>query len=197
MMSFSISLSLQNTRRCLVSCYILVFGFTSIAASQEPPTWSIQSASAFSLLRVCAQGCLGLGPYSYLPALLDCPSPILNACVCRTDLASSASSLLTNCANQGCSSNPADVSSVVSLYSSYCLANGYIESVTPTGAATATKTMGYVTVTVTVKSSGEGPSYAKSMVSWHLIDFYLTMGALIIMPTVLIAGLRFCFRVKT
>jgi hypothetical protein len=123
--------SLQTTRRYLVSCYILIFGFASIAASQEPPTWSIQSVSVFGYLRVCAQGCLGLGPYSYLPAVLDCPSPILNACVCRTDLASSASSALTSCVNQGCSSNPADVSSVVSLYNSYCSVNGYTENVTP------------------------------------------------------------------
>jgi hypothetical protein len=136
MTSFSFSLvqpSLQTTRRYLVSCYILIFGFASIAASQELPTWSIQSVSVFGSLRVCAQACLGPGLWIYndLPAGLDCPSPILNACVCRTDLASSASSLLTSCANQGCSSNPADVSSVVSLYNSYCSANGYTENVTP------------------------------------------------------------------
>jgi hypothetical protein len=66
------------------------------------------------------------------------------------------------------------------------------------GGTTVTETVGSVTVTaagvtVTAHSSGGEPSYAKSMMSPHLTDFYLTMGVLVIIPTILIAGLRFRF----
>ena len=69
------------------------------------------------------------------------------------------------------------------------------------GVATVTQTVGSVTVTapgsgyvtVTAHSSGGEPSYARSMMSSHLTDFYLTMGVLMIIPTILIAGLRFRF----
>jgi hypothetical protein len=69
------------------------------------------------------------------------------------------------------------------------------------GVTIVTQTVGYVTVTapgsgyvtVTAHSSGGEPSIVRSMMSSHLTDFYLTMGALMIIPTILIEGLRFRF----
>ena len=69
------------------------------------------------------------------------------------------------------------------------------------GVTTVTQTIGSVTVTapslgyvtVTAYPSGGEPSIARCMMSSHLTDFYLTIGALIIILIIQIAGLRFRF----
>jgi CFEM domain len=109
-----------------MSCYVLILALASIGASQNP-TFSIRSVNEYQLLRQCAQSCLW---DDYLQDDLSCPDPPLNACMCRTDLGPSASSYLTQCVNSECASNSNDVFSAVSLYDSYCVANGYIPATT-------------------------------------------------------------------
>jgi hypothetical protein len=97
--------------------------FASAVASQNSP-YTLDSVPAYALQRVCVQNCVGTG-YLGLPANIGCPYTYLNACACRTDLQSSASSYLTQCVDQQCSSDPSDLSSAISLYDSYCVSNGY------------------------------------------------------------------------
>jgi hypothetical protein len=110
-------------------CIVLALASTVIC---QNPTYSIQSVNGYALLRACAQACLWNDLYN-LPDKLNCARPVLNACVCRTDLGPSASSFLTTCVNSECSSNSNDLVSAVSLYDSYCIANSYIPAMTTAG----------------------------------------------------------------
>ena len=75
---------------------------------------------------------------------------------------------------------------VAAVYLGVTTVTQTIESVTVTAPS-----LGYVTVTA--YPSGGEPSIARCMMSSHLTDFYLTIGALIIILIIQIAGLRFRF----
>jgi hypothetical protein len=96
--------------------------FASVVVSQNS-LFTIQSVPAYSLQRVCVQNCVFPGNGD-LALNIGCPYPVLNACVCRTDLQRSASIYLTQCVDQGCFSDPSDLSSAISLYDSYYVSNG-------------------------------------------------------------------------
>jgi hypothetical protein len=84
-------------------------------------SYSINSIVAYSSLRNCAQNCLFGGTQNGGPALpyaLGCPN--LNGCVCRADLAASASSFITSCVNTWCTGNSADINSAAAVYGQYC-----------------------------------------------------------------------------
>ena len=106
------------------SSIILVI-FASVVVSQQAQQYTIISVPAYEHQHACVQYCIGGEADENLPNALGCPSTYLNACVCRTDLQPSASSFLTACVNQGCSSDPSDLSSAISLYDSYCASNGF------------------------------------------------------------------------
>jgi hypothetical protein len=96
--------------------YLLVFLASLISADG---TFTITAFPAYTSQRVCAQGCF----YNYgfnLPNAIGCQSPYLDSCVCRTDLTSSGSSILSTCVNSACSSNSNDLSSAESIYLGYC-----------------------------------------------------------------------------
>lgn len=86
-------------------------------------TVSITQFPAFSTQRYCVQECIYSGRTNGAPPLprsLSCKLPYSDSCMCRTDLASSASSLLADCISSACSDSPPDVTSAQSLYSAYC-----------------------------------------------------------------------------
>jgi hypothetical protein len=77
-------------------------------------TVSITQFPAFSTQRYCVQECIYSGRTNGAPPLprsLSCKQPYSDSCMCRTDLASSASSLLADCINSACSDSPPDVTS--------------------------------------------------------------------------------------
>jgi hypothetical protein len=113
-------------------------------------TFTISSLAAYSSQRVCAQGCF-FGGFWNLPYALACQSPYLDSCACRTDLASSASSILSSCINNACSSNTNDIVSAESIYSSYCANTGAPATVaaTQTGSPVGANDKSSKTVTIT------------------------------------------------
>jgi hypothetical protein len=108
--------------------------FCRAQTSSSLPVVTIFSGSAYSQQRACVQTVLvNIGP------ALDCPSygGYLDSCWCRSDLLPIAFSYISSAALSYCSSNPPDLSSAVSLYSSYCSVEG---SIAPAPAST---TSGY------------------------------------------------------
>jgi len=134
---------------------LILLIFASFVASQNAQ-YTIESVPAYSLQRSCVQYCIGTGDGG-LPGNLGCPNPNqpLNACACRTDLQPSASSFLTSCVNQWCSSDPSDLSSAISIYDSYCASNGFAIVTAPasTTGATSFMTIPATTPTATATSS--------------------------------------------
>lgn len=92
----------------------------------------------FEAMRKCAKGCV-TAPFGSLPEKLDCSYPYQNECLCRVDLAGVASKYLTSCVLKGCTAGPADadVSSVMGIYNSYCLSNGFDVTAAPAVATSA------------------------------------------------------------
>jgi hypothetical protein len=148
--------SIQATTISLVSCCTLIlFCFASLVAAQNS-AYTIESVSAYSLQRTCVQNCLG-----GLPGQIGCPFSYvyLNQCACRTDLQPSASTFLTGCVNNGCSRDPSDLSSAISLYDSYCVSNGFALVTVPASTTAATSFATVATPgTAAATSTQTGPS---------------------------------------
>ena len=152
---------------------ILAFGLRAL--SDPVPDVSITTVSPYREQRFCAQNCLWGEDVHTLDVgrFLECPPPVANSCWCNDGLASSASSFLTSCVNQFCSSAPGDVSRAVSVY------NGYCRSIAPaTNEATPTidskAPTSTVSAFVTVLSSSTPTSGAASQApSESLQDFIL------------------------
>lgn len=91
-------------------------------------TVSIQSEDGYKVLRSCAQKCVAYFGLNDLQSKLGCGgNPFQNECLCRTDLASAANKHLSTCCDAACTVGPSngDITSAISVYDSYCLANGY------------------------------------------------------------------------
>jgi len=90
-------------------------------------------------LRECAQDCIWhRGNVDDLVASgLGCPSPWMNECMCRVDLATVASSFLTSCCSSRCTvgSPNGDITAAVGVYNSYCESNGFAVNPAATAAA--------------------------------------------------------------
>jgi hypothetical protein len=104
----------------LKSCIILLALVSFVSGDGSV---SIANSPEFSSQRICVQQCVwctALNCYD-LAYDLGCPdNPPFDSCFCRTDLTSSALSIISSCANRACSMHSVDVSNALSLYSSYC-----------------------------------------------------------------------------
>lgn len=88
----------------------------SISSLVSAGTFSLTDFPAFSVQRNCVRYCMSYQvPYS-----LSCKSPYSDNCVCRTDLASTASFIINDCVTSNCPDAPADVTSADQLYDNYC-----------------------------------------------------------------------------
>lgn len=98
---------------------ILLLALLSLAhANYDTSVVTITSLGSFSLQRQCAQICIG---NEFLFAYqLGCTSPALNGCFCRSDLGSSASTILSSCLAVLTCSDAADRSSAMGVYNEYC-----------------------------------------------------------------------------
>jgi len=92
----------------------------------------------FESMRNCAQICV-TAPFGSLPVTLGCNYPYQNECVCRVDLAGVASNYLSSCVPSQCTVGPADadMSSMMSIYNSYCKSNGFDVTAAPAVATSA------------------------------------------------------------
>jgi hypothetical protein len=127
---------------------MLLLLFVPYISADGPGTITIDSLPAYSSQRPCVQYCLYSGQPNGAGAVnwaFGCTNP--NSCVCRADLASSASSFLTTCVNICCQSATIDVNNAVSIFNAYC------------NAATASSTN---IATTTVGSSSSGSTTTSS-----------------------------------
>ncbi|KAK3994300.1 hypothetical protein QBC44DRAFT_392820 [Cladorrhinum sp. PSN332] len=88
---------------------------------------SVRDEKAFKAMRECARTCFVSNGSGDLIGQFGCRWPYQNDCLCRTDLAPAASKYLSTCCDAYCTVGPAtgDISTVISLYNSYCVSNGY------------------------------------------------------------------------
>lgn len=108
---------------------------------------SIASFTSYSVQRYCVRECLWEGRTDGgppLPGYLTCAQPYSDSCICRTDLAATASSFLSSCVNTYCSSNTVDISNAIGLYNGYCAGN--LAVVTSAGIVTIESSNAYSTV---------------------------------------------------
>lgn len=78
-------------------------------------------------MRECARDCLVWNGSIDLMGEFGCMWPYPNDCLCRTDLAPAASKHISTCCDTYCTAGPAsgDISIAISVYNSYCVANGF------------------------------------------------------------------------
>jgi hypothetical protein len=134
------------------------------AATQTQTLWS---QDIYSSQKPCAQQCflgnfagcgidqvaqaMGCG-YNYCGNAIGAT----NGCYCRTDLQSVAQSYVSQCVKTRCTigNSEIDISSAVSIYDSYCVANGFPVDVptTPTKGAQAATSGGMLAVSRRSKS---------------------------------------------
>jgi hypothetical protein len=117
---------LQQRLTAALAVILLQWASLSMAA-----VFTMSKEPAFEVIRVCAKACV-TAPFGSLPEKLDCSYPYQNECVCRVDLAGMASKYLTSCVSR-CTAGPVegDLSTMMSVYNSYCMANGFDVTAAP------------------------------------------------------------------
>jgi hypothetical protein len=154
----------------------MVFSIPHLILAQTTTTQStvsITSEAAWSSLRGCGQNCINnVGNY------VGCPNPLLNACYCRTDLASAVTPYLATCVYSSCTvgDRSPDESSVDSIYRSYCLKNGFTIPPPPTNVATTTD------ISTGTSGTSTGPYGTTSL------SFYVTQTGSAATKTVVLAS---------
>jgi hypothetical protein len=130
----------EETMRLLLGHHVLIRCFSVIslaismlsghvnAQSVSLPVVTIQSGVPFKEQRQCVQNIL-----NNLGSVLSCPSNggYLESCWCRADLVPLAYSYISSAVPPSCNSNPPDLTSAISLYSSYCNVQGSVAAFTP------------------------------------------------------------------
>ncbi|KAK4164075.1 hypothetical protein QBC43DRAFT_353770 [Cladorrhinum sp. PSN259] len=88
---------------------------------------SVASENPFKAMRECARDCFLWNGSGDLIGLFGCRYPYQNECLCRTDLAPAATKHLSTCCDARCTVGPAtgDIATAISVYNSYCVANGF------------------------------------------------------------------------
>jgi hypothetical protein len=77
-------------------------------------------SAEYETLDSCDQACL-YADNNGLPNVLGCDIPVLNACYCRPDQLQIATSAISSCVNQECTSVDAvDISTAIKVYVDYC-----------------------------------------------------------------------------
>lgn len=169
---------------CHCRVYIGIFLTLSLRALCDS-TVSIVSVQPYLEQRSCVQFCLWHpGGDDDLAPFLKCTSPWLNACYCRNDLASSVSSFLTSCVNQGCSSHSEDFDRAVSVYHGYCSSNAPATNIaTPTdNGVEPTATVRVVTTVISSSSVVSGAAsralseYFRDLVFVEIALCWLSLG---------------------
>ena len=136
---------------------LTILALQSAPVVHSASTVSIVSDSGYISERTCAQNCVWhVGVSDDLITFLGCGNSDgwQNSCYCRSDLQSSASSFLTSCVNKACSTNPVDLASAISIYSTYCTdaVGAVAQPTTPGSVGAATTTLGGDSSIVTVLS---------------------------------------------
>jgi len=119
--------------RVLIQCVSLALAVLTLLGHTDAQTVSlpivtIQSGVPYKTQRQCVQGAINNIGYA-----LNCPGSggYLESCWCRLDLIPLAYSYLSSAVPKSCSNNPPDLTSAISLYSSYCRVQGTITPTTP------------------------------------------------------------------
>ncbi|PKX89396.1 uncharacterized protein P174DRAFT_57499 [Aspergillus novofumigatus IBT 16806] len=119
-------------------------------------TATLTESAAYASQRPCAKRCFYWGSSSeggpdYLAIGVGCQvDPIMNECICRSDLQQTADSFLRKCVSDKCGENAIDVSSAVSIYDDYCTSNGYTRATSTAQTTSSGTPIAPATVTVTV-----------------------------------------------
>lgn len=154
-MELSTRLTLR-TNIYLALYYLLCLIVPTLAVTTTAGVITIEITPGYLSQRECVQSALWSGRNvageSNLITWLGCTNH-LDSCLCRDDLASSASSLLTSGINSWCSSDAADVSGGISAYNSYCSRTGTMTINSVAATTTADSVQVTVTTTATVTSS--------------------------------------------
>ena len=154
----------QTFRLALAICFSLIP--PSLAQDPATETQTLWSQDIYSSQKPCAQQCFlgdfggcGIDQIAYQIGcnFNECSDKFgaTNGCYCRTDLQSVAQSYVSQCVKTRCTigDSEIDISSAVSIYDSYCVANGFPVNVpaTPTRAAqTNTGGRSYTSITVLI-----------------------------------------------
>lgn len=109
--------------RLLLAAVILFHLSSTLAANIV----SVREETAFKAQRECARDCFAWNGSGDLIGLFGCRYPYQNECLCRTDLAPAATKHFSTCMDARCTVGPAtgDISTAISIYNSYCVANGF------------------------------------------------------------------------
>jgi len=109
--------------RLLLAVVVLLHFSSTLAANVV----SVREETAFKAQRECARDCFAWNGSGDLIGLFGCRYPYQNECLCRTDLAPAATKHFSTCMDARCTVGPAtgDISTAISIYNSYCVANGF------------------------------------------------------------------------
>ena len=162
--------------RIMTTFLILLALAPVLALADSTAVVTIKNTPSYQAQRACVQNCLWhSGSTDDLLPAIGCTAPWLEVCMCRVDLASSASSFLASCVNKACNTAPVDVANAVSLYNSYCSRDNV--ATTTLGGTSTTPT---VLVITTVFSNPEAANPATSQT---------TSESLLVLAVLLHAGL--------
>jgi hypothetical protein len=159
--------SIQISAKCSLMLLLLATSLQTQAVNTGTGTVSILNAPGFSTQRVCAQQCFG-GSCGFcaidLAQQIGCPFPGIDSCLCRTDLTSSALSILSSCVWRDCNFNAADISAALGIYSRYCSLPATVQATTtqatsaatPNGPTATVDLTSAMTATTTGNGNGQG-----------------------------------------
>jgi hypothetical protein len=149
-------------------------------ASSLTATVSVNEDAAWITERACGQKCVWIdsghlgAPYPDIVMHLNCGSPYLNACFCRSDFGTSATTFLSSCVSSRCESDGindygTELFSALSIYSNYCsTAAGVVfaaPSVDVTSASSITVSASSASVRTTATSTASSTSSRDSSTS--------------------------------
>lgn len=120
---------IQYSRSAIWNLLLLLA--TMATASSLTATVSVNEDAAWITERACGQKCVWIdsghigAPYPDIVMHLNCGSPYLNACFCRADFGTSATTFLSSCVSSRCESDGindygTELFSALSIYSNYC-----------------------------------------------------------------------------
>ncbi|KAJ6260620.1 hypothetical protein Dda_4846 [Drechslerella dactyloides] len=144
--------------------------FASLTNGQVPTAVvSVVSDSDYATARPCIQTCIwyngGLGRggnsgFQDVGKALGCGQMPINACYCSDRLTASATSYFSVCISSLCTAatDPADLSSALSIYGRYCSTAGVVEAAPTTTSAGTSTSPGSSTRTSVASTSGDRSS---------------------------------------
>lgn len=124
---------------------------------------SVRDEAAFKAQRECGRDCMVFNGSIDLIGKFGCAWPYQNDCFCRADLGVAATKHFSSCGTARCTVGPSDgdISTMISIYNSYCLSNGY--EVTKVQAQQAAPTGASGTFFVSTQPQGHGQRHDERM----------------------------------